>query len=166
MSIVDQIKQKTGVQFRAATRQELEQLRALRMPPDLIEFYSNSAPVELVEIERVRLWPVSDLVVENKDAVPGYYSMPCGYSVFASNDSGDAYCFDTFGASGATARVVLIAHDLEPEDDRMVREDLAKLTKPIADNFAQFLEGFVTGTLDREPIYPRFDFGKGSNGTA
>jgi len=136
------------------------------MPPDLIEFYSNSAPVKMVEIERVQLWPVSDLVVENKGAVPGYYSMPCGYSEFASNDCGDAYCFATFGASGKTDRIVLIAHHLEPEDDRMVREDLSKLTKPIADNFAKFLEGFVTGTLDRAPIYPPFDFGKGSDGTA
>jgi hypothetical protein len=48
----------------------------------------------------------------------------------------------------------------------MVREDLAKLTKPIADNFEEFLEGFLAGTLDREPIYRPFDFGKGSHGTA
>jgi hypothetical protein len=163
MSIVDQIKQKTGAQFRAATRPELEQLLALRMPQDMIEFYSNSAPVKMVEIERVRLWPVSALVIENTDAVPGYYAMPSGYSVFASNDCGDAYCFDTLGASGNGAPVVLIAHDLEPEDDKIVREDLSKLAKPIADNFAEFLEGFIAGTLDREPIYPPFDFGKGSN---
>jgi SMI1 / KNR4 family (SUKH-1) len=166
MSIVDQIKQNTGVQFRAASRQELEQLRALRMPPDLIEFYSKSAPVKMVEIKRVRLWPVSDLVVENKDAVPGYYIVPCGYSVFATNDCGDAYCFDTFRASGNTAPVVLIAHDLEPDDDKMVREDLSKVTKEIAESFSKFLEGFVTGRLDREPIYRPFDLEKGSNETA
>lgn len=166
MNTLDQIKQKTGVQFRAATHQELEQLRALRMPADLIEFYSNSAPVKMAEIGKVRLWPVSDLVVENNDAVPGYYAMPCGYSVFASNDCGDAYCFDTVRAAGNTAPVVLIAHDLEPEDDKMVREDLSKLAKPIVDSFAKFLEGFVAGSLDRKPIYPPFDFGKKTNGTA
>lgn len=136
------------------------------MPPDLIEFYSSSAPIRMVEIERVRLWPVSDLIVENKDAVPGYYAMPCGYSVFASNDCGDAYCFDTLRAYGNSAPVVLIAHDLEPEDDKMVREELSKLAKPIADSFAQFLEGFAAASLDREPIYPPFDFGDENNGAA
>jgi len=159
MSIVDRIKEKTGAQFRAAARQELEQLRALHMPPELIEFYNDAAPVKMVEIERVRLLPVSDLVVENPDAVPGYYAMPCGYSVFASNDFGDAYCLDT-RSSKTSKPVVLIAHDLEPENDEMEREDLEKLVKPIVPDLQSFLEAFVSPAIDREPIYPPLDWYK------
>ena len=56
-------------------------------------------------------------------------------------------------------RGVLIAHDLEPPDDKMVREDLAKLAKPIAESFERFLEAFAAGAVDREPVYPPLDQG-------
>jgi hypothetical protein len=48
----------------------------------------------------------------------------------------------------------------------MKREDLEKLAKPISTSFESFLNAFVSGTLDTEPIYPPFDFGKDANGTA
>jgi hypothetical protein len=166
MSVLDQIKQKAGIEFRVATPVELERLRSLGMPLDAIEFYRVAMPTRMAEIERVRLWTFSDIILENHDAVPGVYALPCGYAVFASNDSGDAYCFDTLSASGKSAPIVLIAHDLEPDGEKMAREDLSKLAKPIAESLDKFLEGFVAGTLDRKPLYRPFDFGKDANGTA
>jgi hypothetical protein len=136
------------------------------MPPDAIEFYRVAMPISMAEIEKVRLWTFSDIVLENDDAVPGIYVLPCGYTVFASTDCGDAYCFDTLSKSDKIVPIVLIAHDLEPEDEKMAREDLSKLAKPIAESLDKFLEGFVAGTLDRKPLYPPFDFGKDTNGTA
>ena len=110
------------------------------------------------EIEKARLWPISELVVENTDAVPGYYAHPCGYVVFATTIYGDAFCFDTNSLGfPASASVVLIAHDLEPENDQMKRQDLEKLAKPVAVNFEDFLQKFVAGTLDLKPLYPPMD---------
>lgn len=166
MNVLDQIKQKAGIQFRAATPAELERLRSLGMPLDAIEFYRVAMPTRMAEIERVRLWSFSNIILENNDAVPGVYALPCGYTVFASTDCGDGYCFDTRSTSGKSAPVVLIAHDLEPEDEKMAPEDLSKLAKPIAESLDKFLEGFVAGALDRKPLYPPFDLGKDINGTA
>jgi hypothetical protein len=58
----------------------------------------------------------------------------------------------------ATAPIVLIAHDLEPDHEMMKREDLAKLAKPIAAWFQEFLQAFVAEALDTEPLYPPFGY--------
>jgi len=141
----------------------MQSLQALGVPEDALQFYRQATPARIAEIGKVRLWNVGDLEVENRDAVPGYYALPCGYVVFATTDCGDSYCFD-IRSSGypKSAPIVLIAHDLEPENDEMKREDLEKLAKPIAESFEKFLEGFVASALDRDPIYQPLDFGKGT----
>jgi hypothetical protein len=135
-------------------------LHTLGVPHDALQFYRNSAPVRMAEIEKVRLWNVKDIVVENTDAVPGCYAHPCGYVVFASTNCGDSYCFDIRAEKyPASAPVVLIAHDLEPDSDEMNREDLEKLAKTVSASFGDFLELFASATLDTKPFYPPSDFG-------
>jgi SMI1 / KNR4 family (SUKH-1) len=154
VSLLDQIRQKTGVEFRPATETNIELLQSLGVPSDALDFYSESDPARTAEIGKVRLLPIAEISGENRDFVPGAYSHPCGYVVFATTRYGDAFCFDTRRASGVTAPIVLIAHDLEPEHDTMKREDLEKLAKPIAPSFDEFLTAFVSETLDITPLYP------------
>jgi hypothetical protein len=94
------------------------------------------------------------MLQDNRDYVPGHYAWPCGYVVFSTTTYGDAYCFDLQAVSKTGTPIVLIAHDLEPKDDEMKREDPAKLAKPIAHS-----EAFVSGSLDIEPLYPPFESG-------
>lgn len=153
MSLLDEIKQKAKVEFRPATETNIEALRALGVPSDALAFYRDSEPARTTEIGNVRLRPIAEILEENRDYAPGAYSHPCGYVVFATTRYGDAFCFDT-RVPGTTAAVVLIAHDLEPDNDEMKREDLAKLAKPIAASFDEFLKAFVSETLDTRPLYP------------
>jgi hypothetical protein len=157
MSLLDQLREKSNVDFRPAVPVVLDQLRSLGAPEDVLTFYRHSEPARFAEIGKVRLWPISNILVENRDAVPGCYAQPCGYVVIASTTSGDAFCSDIRTASGAIAPVVLIAHDLEPENDEMKREELAKLAKPMAASFEDFLKAFASETVDTEPLYPPFD---------
>lgn len=139
-------------------------MQALGMPEDALNFYLDAVPTRMAEIGKVRLWNVADLEVENRDAVPGYYVLSCGYVVFASTDCGDSYCFDIRSMRyPKSAPIVLIAHDLEPENDEMKRGELEKLAKPIAESFGKFLESFAADTLDRDPVYRPSDFGKGAH---
>ena len=154
MSLLDEIKQKSRVDFRPSSPGRIADLRSLGMPEDIVAFYLNSEPARTAEIGKVRLCSIPDILVENKDAVPGYYAHACGYVVFATTIYGDAFCFDTLAASGKTAPIVLIAHDLEPDNDEIKREDLAKLAKPIAVSFESFLNAFASETLDIKPLYP------------
>jgi hypothetical protein len=154
VNLLDEIKQKAKVEFRPATETNIDALGSLGVPNDALVFYRGSEPAGTAEIGKVRLCPISDILEENRDYVPGAYCYPCGYLVFAITLYGDAFCFDTGDASGTTAPVVLIAHDLAPENDKMKREDLAKLAKPIAASFEEFLKAFVSETLDIKPLYP------------
>ena len=165
MSLLNQIREKSKVEFRRANPAAIEQLRLIGMPEDALTFYRDSEPAKCAEIARVRLWPIAQILSENRDYVPGAYAQPCGYVVFATTKCGDAFCFDIRGASGTTAPVVLIAHDLEPENDEMKREDLEKLAKPVSTSFESFLNAFVSETLDTEPLYPPIDFGTGEDMT-
>lgn len=160
MSLLDEIKQKSKANFPAG-RADIEQLRSLGAPEEVLNFFLDSEPASCVEISSVRLWPISELLVENRDAAPGLYAQPCGYVVFATTIYGDAFCFDTRATtSNGIAPVLLIAHDLEPENDVMKCEDLAKLAKPIAPSLESFLQAFVLEALDIDPLYPPFDSGK------
>jgi hypothetical protein len=154
MSLLDEIKEKSKAQFRPANRAGIEQLQSIGVPEDALAFYRDSEPVRIAEIGKVRLRSITDIVAENRDYVPGAYAQPCGYVVFATTLYGDAFCFDTRAASATNVPVVLIAHDLEPENGEMKREDLAKLAKPIAASFEEFLRAFASGTLDIDPLYP------------
>ncbi|GAC1641332.1 MAG: hypothetical protein NVS9B14_22960 [Candidatus Acidiferrum sp.] len=162
MTLVEQISVKSKTAFRPASRAELQTLQALEVPQDALTFYRDAVPTRMAEIGKVRLWNVNDLVVENEDAVPGCYAQPCGFVVFASTNCGDSYCFDIRSSNyPASAAIVLIAHDLEPENDEMKREDLEKLAKPVAASFTAFLESFALESLDTKPLYPPFNFGNG-----
>src|SRR5262245_10788400 len=93
-SLVKLIATQTGAQFRAASKSDLSELRALRLPDPVVDFYARHSPSECAE-GQVRLWPVADLLCENRELMPGAYIAPLGYVVFATTFYGDAYCFDT-----------------------------------------------------------------------
>jgi hypothetical protein len=158
MSLLDEIKQKSRVEFRPATAGKMDKLRALGLPEDALTFYRDSEPARTAEIAKVRLRTIEDIVDENRDYVPGAYTQPCGYVVFATTIYGDVFCFDIRALSDRTAPIVLIAHDLEPESEEMKREDLTKLAKPVAASFAEFLQKFVAETLDIKPLYPEHNW--------
>ena len=154
MTLLDEIRQKSGTEFRPIEGATLEQLRLLGVPEDALTFYRDSEPVDVAEIGKVRICSGSQIFAENRDYVPGLYARPCGYVVFATTVYGDAFCFDTRSETHpASCPVVLIAHDLEPENDTMKREDLAQLAKVVAPSFEEFLKGYASEALDIEPLY-------------
>jgi hypothetical protein len=95
MSLLDQIKEKSRVEFHPADPDLLEKVASLGLPNDALVFYRNSAPTQTAEIADVRMCPLTDILSENTEYVPGYYARPCGYVVFATTICGDAYCFDS-----------------------------------------------------------------------
>ena len=159
MSTIDLITQKARVAFRPASAPAIEALHAFGVPEEIVAFYRQSEPSKCIEIGKVRICPVTYMLRDNRDYVPGYYAWPCGYVVFSTTIYGDAYCFGLRAVSKTGTPIVLIAHDWEPKDDEMKREDLAELAKPMAHSFEVFLEAFVSGSLDLEPLYPPFESG-------
>lgn len=123
------------------------------VPQEAIRFYREAEPTRCVEIAKIRLWPIKDVIEENTDYVPGCYVRPHGYVVFSTTIYGDTYCFDLNSSNSAPSTpIVLLSHEIF--DETTTKEDVIKVAKKIAPDLSAFLNGFAAGELDMEPIYP------------
>ena len=144
---------RAGVNLHAASPANIELLGSLGFPEVAISFFENYEPDACAQIGPVRLWPIADAVDENQRYVPGADVAPKGFLVFASNDCGDAYCFDVRAVeTRQDPPVVLLPHDVVFEECAVA--DIARYARPVATNFAEFLHKFVQERLETEPIYP------------
>jgi len=149
--LVKLIANQTGTKFRAASRSDLAELRVLRLPDPVVDFYAQHEPSECAE-GQVRLWPISDMLNENRDLIPGAYVAPLGYVVFSTTFGGDAYCFDINEVSAKNEpRIVLISHGVVSKD--ITAEKAKRLAKPVARDLCDFLDKFARVELDEECLY-------------
>jgi hypothetical protein len=143
---------KSGVELRPATEGDLRELRNLNAPEDAIAFYREAEPTRCAEIKRIRLWPITKVVEENTDYIPGCYVQQYGYVVFSTTIYGDTYCFDLNSAtSTASAPIVLLSHEVI--DETTTEEQVRAMAKAIAPDLQTFLTAFVAGTLDMTPNF-------------
>ncbi len=149
--LVDLISTETGTEFRAASDGDLSALRTLRLPDTVLDFFARHEPSDCAE-GQVRLWPIADILQENRDLVPGAYVAPLGYVVFSTTFCGDNYCFDVNVVNKDNEpRVVLISHEVVGED--ITAEEVKRLAKPVAKNLYEFLEKFARQELEEDCIY-------------
>ena len=149
--LVDVISAETNTEFRAASKADVAALRALRLPDPVLDFFARHEPSECAE-GQVRLWPIADILKENRDLVPGAYVAPLGYVVFSTTFCGDTYCFDVNVVNKDNEpRIVLISHEVVEED--ITAEEAKRLAKPVAKNLYEFLEKYTRQELDEECIY-------------
>ena len=141
----------TGVKLRSARWGARWRFRRLGAPTDIRSFYARYEPSRFAEINKVRLLPIVDILVENSDAEPGASIYPHGLLTFASSLYGDAYCLDLTAPGKSIAPVVLMSHEVGFFD--MSKQEVLAHRKTVATSFHDFLERFVQGTVDLEPYY-------------
>lgn len=149
-ALIEQIAEKTGVAFRAASPFDLAKLEAFHLPEAVLDFYRDFEPSECVE-GQVRLWPIEHILEENEALVPGCYAARHGYIVFATTFCGDVYCFEITQRGQVEPRIVLISHEVVTEGTTAAQ--LKRLAKPVARNLSEFLQQFVRGEIDEECLY-------------
>jgi hypothetical protein len=149
--LVKMIATQTGTKFRAAAESDLAELRALRLPDPVVSFFAKHEPSECAE-GQVRLWPIADVLRENREMIPGAYVAPLGYVVFATTFCGDGYCFDVNVVNQENEpRIVLLSHEVVRKG--ITAEEAKRLAKPVAKNLSEFLEKFAAVELDEKCIY-------------
>jgi hypothetical protein len=151
--VATHISSQAGVSLRPASRDDLRTFAELGAPEAVLVFYREYEPEVEVELGHVRLWPITDIVVENTEAVPGADLHPHGFVTFATTIYGDAFCFDTGAAANKSdAPVVIMTHEVIFED--LEREVIMSARKRVASGFDDFLSQFVNEALDLKPNYP------------
>ncbi len=145
-----------GIQFRPADASALRHLEKWKLPESVVGFYSKYEPQNVVE-EGIRIWPISDMVTENEQGVPGICVMPYGYVVFASTYCGDAYCFDLNRITDGEPAIGLVSTGAVGEDSSA--EEVHSMIKPVANSLLDFLERVQSDCIDQECIEPPSPFG-------
>lgn len=150
-ALVDAIEKHTGGQFRNAEPTAIDQLRGLGLPEPVVAFFAKHEPAKCIE-GQVRLWPISEIVRENRDFVPGCNTSQHGYVVFATTICGDTYCFDVNDTDeNGEPRIVIISH--EEDFEQMPAEQMRQLAKPVASSLTVFLQTFLRDELDEDCLY-------------
>ena len=107
--IVRRINESEGIEcFSKPNETEISYLKSLNLPKEVADFYVDNNPIDIIDINDVRLLPVSGIIEENTNYIPGYLLSPFGYSVIASTIEGDVYCI-RYTANEYS--IVLASHD-------------------------------------------------------
>jgi len=141
--IVDQINNdKSHNCFKIPDETELNYLTSLNLPGEVLGFYSQYAPVDTIEINNIRLLPISAIIDENTNYTPGYILTPLGFCVIASTIDGDVYCIRK---TTDNYFIVIASHDEIYEG--LNTEEIMNGTTQVAKTFADFLNAFVRQEL-------------------
>lgn len=134
--------------FRSATDEDIENLKKLKLPEELLKFYKTHTPDGTL-YGFVNLLSIEEMLIENLgDAGPGRDVFPHGFVVFAAID-GDGFCFDVLNEK--ESKIVLFGHE-EPLDFYARRDELLEEKgKIVASNLTEFLQKCLDETLDRDP---------------
>ena len=141
--IIEKIKADSGFDcFRKPEQAELNYLKSLNLPGDVVNFYSQYSPVDTIEINKIRLLPIAEIINENTNYIPGYILSPLGFCVVASTIEGDVYCIRN---STNDYDIVIASHDEIYEGQSM--DETLNGTKPITKTFGDFINAFVQQEL-------------------
>ncbi len=143
---IARITMQTGIPFEPAPADLLSEFVGMDAPPAVVGRHS---PTEIID-GQVRLHPLSSVLEENRDPLPGCFAAAFGYWTIATSYCGEAYCAVAI-ADHADRRVVLLSHAAVDEDT--TEAEFARIAKPIAVSLAGFLEQFLRDALDEECIY-------------
>lgn len=153
MSFPDIVEQINSIQgkscFSVAEVSSIEYLQKFRFSEDVLTFYRQHEPVEVIEINEIRLLPISEIKEENENYTPGYLLSPYGYCVVASTIYGDVYCIKT---NEGEDEVILASHDEIYEGQEI--GELTKGIKKTGKSFYEFLDSFK----DKKLVKSYYDF--------
>jgi hypothetical protein len=95
------------------------------------------------------LHDIENIVIENTDLCPGWVSSQYGYFVFASNEYGDAFCFNINQLDKKDSpQIVFISHEVIW--DESTEEEVHASAVFVADNLLSFLNMFHEGEIQKE----------------
>ena len=124
-------------------RAEIDYLKGLNLPKEVLDFYNDFAPADIIEINAIRLLPISEVVEENTNYIPGYLLTPLGFCVIATTIEGDVYCINN---TSSLYNIVIASHDEIYEGQEV--DEILKGTRQIADTLNDFLNLFAEQKLN------------------
>ena len=141
--IVEQINNVKGFDcFEKPEETEFRYLESLNLPEEVLNFYAQYSPAEIIEMNGIRLLPISEIIEENTNFTPGYILTPLGFCVVASTVEGDIYCIRK---TTNDYSIVIASHDEIYEG--LNESEILNGTKPVVKTFSDFFKAYVQREL-------------------
>ncbi len=121
-----------------------------QLPNEVLDFYFNYNPIDTIELNDIRLLPISEIIEENTNYTPGFLLTPLGFCVIASTIEGDVYCIKK---ELTDYKIVIASHDEIYEGQET--EEILSGIKDVSKSFTDFLNSFV----DRKLVASYYDLG-------
>lgn len=138
-SIVEQINSGQGRNcFKKPNQAEIDYLKSLELPEEVIGFYRDYTPIDIIEVNNVRLLPISEIIEENTNYTPGFLLTALGFCVIASTIEGDVYCILK---ELNDYKIIIASHDEIYEGQEL--EEIMDGTKEVAKTYYDFLNFFA-----------------------
>ncbi len=128
--------------YALTSREDKAMLKKLGLPPEIHDFYLHHNPVDTIQGEMFRLYPLNEMLAANFEYSPGIYLFDLGYRVIGGTVYGDEFCVH-FLEDG---RYEIVLASLETEEGisaAQAEED----TQRVAGDWAEFLELFLREDL-------------------
>ncbi|MGG4444918.1 SMI1/KNR4 family protein [Brevibacillus porteri] len=142
--LMDKIAEIAEIEFKPPSEAELTMLKSLNLPEEYYDHFAHFNASDDIEIGDTRIWSIPSIISESFELVPGRELLKHGLIVFASNYSGDAYCFDTTKSLESTP---ILLFDHEESYDGLTRDQAIKSGKVFAENLLEFLQ-FILNEAD------------------
>lgn len=143
--LMDKIAEIAEIEFKPPLEAELTMLKSLNLPEDYYDYFAHFNASDDIELGDTRIWSIPSIISESFELVPGRELLKHGLVVFASNYSGDAYCFDTTKSLEST-QILLFDH--EESYDGLTRDEAIKSGEVVADNLLGFLQYVINESGD------------------
>ena len=128
--------------FEKPEQAEIDYLISLNLPNEVLDFYIEYNPIDTIELNNIRLLPISEIIEENTNYTPGFLLTPLGFFVVASTIEGDVYCIKK---ESNDYKIILASHDEIYEGQEA--EEILSGTKEVSKSFSDFLNSFVERRL-------------------
>lgn len=128
--------------FKKSEQAEIDYLIAMGLPNEVLEFYFEYNPIAIIELNAIRLLPISLIIEENTEYTPGFLLTALGFCVIASTIEGDVYCIKK---ELNDYKIVIASHDEIYEGQET--EEILSGTREVSKTFIDFLNSFVEQKL-------------------
>ena len=135
--------------FHPAKTSDLDKLKNLAVPDDIMNFYQHSEPQDCIEFGDARLWDIKSIIDENENYTPGYIISIIKFVVIASTLTGDSFCLDLNSKFiNGDVPVIIASHD--EIDESLSDSEIRSKMKLVSKSFKDFLSKFAKAELPKD----------------
>lgn len=92
--IISDFAQRAGIDPVSFTGFDVKKVTSIQVCDEAGRYFAASVPAATIDVGKFRILSPDDLLIENKELIPGHHTAPYGFLTFIAMDTGDAVSMD------------------------------------------------------------------------